>query len=82
MEINPINDNLQQLNQPLSENFDLYIGAKDKTVIGALNNLVKNIKVVIQHDDSIKQWFLSDLKIIYQKEQALYTISGKLNIIC
>ena len=33
VEINPINDNLQQLNQPLSENFDLYVGAKDKTCL-------------------------------------------------
>ena len=81
VEINPINDNLQQLNQPLSENFDLYVGAKGKTMLAALNNLVKNIKAIIQHNDSIKQWFLSDLKIIYQEEQALYTISGLLNII-
>ena len=81
MTINPINNDVEQLNQPLTSNFDFYIGAKDKTMIGALNSLVKNIKVVIQHDDSIKQWFLSDLKIIYQEEQTLYTISGLLNII-
>ena len=65
----------------MTSNFDFYIGAKDKTMIGALNSLVKNIKVVIQHDHLIKQWFLSDLKIIYQEEQTLYTISGLLNII-
>ena len=81
MTINPINNDVEQLNQPLTSNFDFYIGAKDKTMIGALNSLVKNIKVVIQHDHLIKQWFLSDLKIIYQEEQTLYTISGLLNII-
>ena len=81
IEINSINDDLQPLNQPLSENFDLYVGAKGKTTIAALNNLVKNIKAIVQHDHSIKQWFLSDLKTICQEEQAIYTISGKLNII-
>ena len=72
-----INDDFQ----PLTSNFDLYIGANGKTMIAALNNLVKNIKAIVQYDDSIKQWFLSDLKIIHQEEQALYTISGLLNII-
>ena len=79
--INPINNDVEQLNQPLVPNFDIYIGAKGKTTIGALNNLVKNIKAIIQYDDSIKQWFLSDLKIIYQEEQAIYIISGALNIV-
>ena len=71
-----INDDFQ----PLTSNFDFYIGAKGKTMIAALNNLVKNIKAVIQYDDSIKGWFLSDLKMIYQEEQAVYTVSGALNI--
>ena len=79
IETSSINNDLQQLNQSLDAN--LYIGAKGKTMIAALNNLVKNIKAIIQYDDSIKGWFLSDLKIIHQEEQAIYTISGKLNIV-
>ena len=71
-----INDDFQ----PLTSNFDFYIGAKGKTMIAALNNLVKNIKAIIRHDCSIKGWFLSDLKIIHQEEQAVYTVSGALNI--
>ena len=74
-----INNDFQQLNQSLDAN--LYLGAKGKTVIAALNNLCKNIKAIIQYDDSIKDWFLSDLKMIHQEEQAIYTVSGKLNIV-
>ena len=55
--------------------------SKLKLVHAALNNLCKNIKAIIQYDDSIKDWFLSDINIIYQEEQAIYTISGKLNIV-
>ena len=79
IETSSINNDFQQLNQSLDAN--LYLGAKGKTIIAALNNLCKNIKVIIQYDDSIKDWFLSDLKMIHQEEQAIYTISGKLNIV-
>ena len=79
IETSSINNDFQQLNQSLDAN--LYLGAKGKTVIAALNNLCKNIKAIIQYDDSIKGWFLSDINIIYQEKQAIYTISGKLNIV-
>ena len=79
IETSSINNDFQQLNQSLDAN--LYLGAKGKTVIAALNNLCKNIKAIIQYDHSIKDWFLSDLKMIHQEEQAIYTIRGKLNIV-